>query len=91
MLPFLVKSTACLAIFLVFYKLVLENESMHHLEHPEVYNKDIEIKEGKHGEDNEHWVFPSMINEDLVKQAYYNYQKIDVWVNDVKLDINKIK
>ena len=67
------------------------NESMHHLEHPEVYNKDIEIKEGKHGKDNEHWVFPSMINEDLVKQAYYNYQKIDVWVNDVKLDINKIK
>lgn len=30
MLPFLLKSTACLAIFLVFYKLVLENESMHH-------------------------------------------------------------
>ena len=30
MLPFLLKSTACLAIFLAFYKLVLENESMHH-------------------------------------------------------------
>ncbi len=67
------------------------NESMHHLEHPDVYNKDIEIKEGKHGKDNEHWVFPSMINEDLIKQAYYNFQKIDVWVNDKKLDINKLK
>lgn len=30
MLPFLLKSTACLAIFLAFYKLVLENESIHH-------------------------------------------------------------
>ncbi|MDF0707602.1 M56 family metallopeptidase [Flagellimonas okinawensis] len=30
MLPFILKSTACLAIFLVFYKLVLENESVHH-------------------------------------------------------------
>ncbi len=30
MLLFLLKSTACLAIFLAFYKLVLENESMHH-------------------------------------------------------------
>ncbi|SDQ23494.1 M56 family metallopeptidase [Flagellimonas zhangzhouensis] len=30
MLPFILKSTACLAIFLAFYKLVLENENMHH-------------------------------------------------------------
>ena len=30
MLVFLFKSTACLAIFLVFYKLVLEKESVHH-------------------------------------------------------------
>ena len=30
MLMFLLKSTACLAIFLAFYKLMLEKESMHH-------------------------------------------------------------
>lgn len=30
MLVFLLKSTACLAIFLVFYKLLLERESIHH-------------------------------------------------------------
>jgi len=30
MLVFLLKSTACLAIFLAFYKLVLEKESIHH-------------------------------------------------------------
>ncbi|MHA7832826.1 MAG: M56 family metallopeptidase, partial [Flagellimonas sp.] len=30
MIVFLIKSTACLAIFLAFYKLVLENESVHH-------------------------------------------------------------
>lgn len=30
MLTFLLKSTACMAIFMVFYKLVLEKESIHH-------------------------------------------------------------
>lgn len=30
MLVFLLKSTACLTIFLVFYKLMLERESIHH-------------------------------------------------------------
>ena len=59
-------------------------------EHPDVYNRDIDIKEGKHGKDDEHWVYPSMLEEDMVKEVYYNYQKIDVWLNDKKVDINKI-
>ncbi len=67
------------------------NESLGKLEHPDVYNRDIAVEKGKHGAEDERWVFPSMINEDLIKQAYYNFQKIDVWVNDEKLDINKIK
>ena len=59
-------------------------------QHPDVYNKDIGIKEGKHGKDDENWVYPSMIEEDMIKEAYYNYQKIDVWLNDTRVDINKI-
>ena len=31
-----------------------------------------------------------MIEEDMIKEAYYNYQKIDVWLNDTRVDINKI-
>ena len=59
-------------------------------QHPDVYNKDIGIEEGKHGKDDENWVYPSMIEEDMIKEAYYNYQKIDVWLNDTRVDINKI-
>ena len=59
-------------------------------QHPDVYNRDIGIKEGKHGKDDEHWIYPSMIDEDMIKEAYYNYQKIDVWLNDKRVDIKKI-
>ena len=59
-------------------------------QHPDVYNRDIGIKEGKHGKDDENWIYPSMIEEDMIKEAYYNYQKIDVWLNDKRVDINKI-
>ena len=62
------------------------NESMDRLEHPEVYNKDIHIKEGKHGDDNTRWTFPSMLAEDMVKKAYYNFEKIDVFINYTRLD-----
>ena len=59
---------------------------MNRLEHPEVYNRDIHIKEGKHGDDNTRWTFPSMLAEDMVKKAYYNFEKIDVFINDTRLD-----
>ena len=62
------------------------NESMNRLERPEVYNRDIHIKEGKHGDDNTRWTFPSMLAEDMVKKAYYNFEKIDVFINDTRLD-----
>ena len=55
---------------------------MTRLEHPEVYNKDISIKEGKHGDEDIRWTFPSMLTEDLYKTLYYGFEKIEVYIND---------
>ena len=55
---------------------------MTRLEHPEVYNKDISIKEGKHGDEDKRWTFPSMLSEDLHKKYHYGFEKIEVYMND---------
>ena len=55
---------------------------MTRLEHPEVLNKDISIKEGKHGDEDKRWTFPSMLNEDLYKTYHYGFEKIDVYIDD---------
>ena len=55
---------------------------MTRLEHPEVFNKDISIKEGKHGDEDKRWTFPSMLTEDLYKTQHYGFEKIEVYIND---------
>ena len=60
------------------------NDNMDRLEHPEVFNKDISIKEGKHGDEDKRWTFPSMLTEDLYKTLYYGFEKIEVYINDKK-------
>jgi nitroreductase len=62
------------------------NENLERKVHPYVYNRDIKVKEAKKGLPDENWVFPSMIDEDIIKKYWYNFEKIDVWVNDERYE-----
>jgi len=73
MLVFLLKSGACLAIFLAFYKLVLEKESMHHFKRFYLLGALIAS-----------FIIPSIVFVEYVEVAQNSFSETLMAVNDTK-------